>query len=143
MSANSNSTIVDAGPLAALLSRSDQFKDWAEEQFAATTPPMLTCEAALSEAQLLIGSRGGDPLVALELVQRGILEIDFSLRSELDRILELQRSYRNVPMSLADACIVRMSELRPRCRVMTTDSDFRIYRRNRRNVIPLLAPPGV
>lgn len=134
--------IVDAGPLAAFFNRLDQHKDWAVEQFAIIEPPMLTCEAVLSEAQFLVRSRGGDHFAILELVQRGVLRLAFSLKDDFARISALQRSYRDVPMSLADACVVRMSELYPRCRVMTTDSDFRIYRRGRRNVIPLIAPPG-
>ena len=76
----------------------------------------------------------------LELVQRGVLDVAFDVEDEVDRLIELQRTYANVPMSLADACLVRMTELHARSRVLTTDSDFNIYRRNRRQVIPLCAP---
>jgi len=143
MSGSIESLVVDTGPIVAVLLAGDQHHAWAVDAFGKLTPPLTTCESVVSEAQFVLRRLGGDPIKVLELLRAGLLEIDFSLQSELDRILELQRSYRNVPMSLADACIVRMSELRPRCRVMTTDSDFRIYRRNRRNVIPLLAPPGM
>jgi len=79
----------------------------------------------------------------LQMVQRGMLNVVFDLEDQVERLLELQRAYADVPMSLADACLVRMTELHDRCRVMTTDSDFRIFRRNRRQIIPLLAPSGV
>ena len=65
------------------------------------------------------------------------------MEDEIERLVELQRAYADVPMSLADACLVRMTELHEEARVLTTDSDFRLYRRNRRQVIPLLVPPGV
>ena len=61
----------------------------------------------------------------------------------LEAFEELLRRYRNVPMSLADACLVRLSELYGDCAVLTLDSDFRIYRRHGRQVIPVLAPPKV
>ena len=106
-------------------------------------PPIFTCEAVLSETQLLVRERGGNPLAVLEMVQRGMLNVAFELEDEVERLLELQRAYADVPMSLADACLVRMTELHDRSRLMTTDSDFRIFRRNRRQIIPLLAPPGI
>lgn len=143
MSDSGRKTIVDAGPLVAVFSRSDQHQRWARQEFARLDPPVLTCEAVLSEAQLLIHDRGGNAFAVLELVARGVLNVAFELQVEVEQLLKLQRAYRDVPMSLADACLVRMTELHPQCRVMTTDSDFRIFRRNRRQVIPLLAPPGI
>ncbi|MEY2428266.1 MAG: uncharacterized protein QOJ40_1151 [Verrucomicrobiota bacterium] len=139
----SQRTVVDTGPLVALLSRADRYQDWAREEFERLTPPVFTCEAVLSEAQFLVHERGGNPLAVLEMVQRGILGVVFELEDEVERLLELQRTYADVPMSLADACLVRMTELHDRSRLMTTDSDFRIFRRNRRQIIPLLAPLGI
>lgn len=86
---------------------------------------------------------GGNPLAVLELVRKGVIRPAFSVEDEVERLMELQRTYADVPMSLADACLVRLTELHDDSRVMTTDSDFRIYRRNRRQVIPLLAPPAL
>jgi predicted nucleic acid-binding protein len=103
-------------------------------------PPLLTCEAVLSEAQFLIARFGGNPLAVLELVQRGALLLDFHVASDLKRLLELQRTYRSLPMSLADACLVCMTEQHPSCRVVTTDSHFCIYRRHGRQIIPALTP---
>ena len=143
MNGSNERTVVDTGPLVALFSRADQYQHWAREEFERLTPPVFTCEAVLSETQLLVRERGGNPLAVLEMVKRGMLNVAFELEDEVERLLELQRSYADVPISLADACLVRMTELHARSRVMTTDSDFRIFRRNRRQIIPLLAPTGI
>jgi len=135
--------LVDAGPLVAVLNASDQHHGWARQQFDELQPPLLTCEAVLSEAQFLVHRLGGDPLCILELVESGVLHPDFDVGTEVGALLGLQRTYRNLPMSLADACLVRMTEAHERARVFTTDSHFRIYRRIGRRLIPLLAPPGI
>jgi predicted nucleic acid-binding protein len=133
-------TLIDTGPLIAFLSFTDEHHGWAVEQFGRQHPPFFTCEAVLSEAQLLLARCDADPLTVLELVQRGVLDLAFNVADEVERLLQLQRSYRDLPMSLAHACLVRMTELSECSRVFTTDSHFRIFRRNRRQVIPLLAP---
>jgi predicted nucleic acid-binding protein len=143
MNGSSEWVVVDTGPIVALCNRSDRFHAWASAELERLKPPIYTCEAVLSESQWLVHRRGGDSADVLEMVRRGMLNIAFDVEDDVERLLELQRSYRDVPMSLADACVVRMTELHPNSRVMTMDSDFRIYRRHRRNVIPLLAPPGV
>ena len=84
---------------------------------------------------------GGNGTEVVTLVRRGVFQIAFDLQAEAEPIERLVQRYRNAPMSLADACLVWISELRPKSRIFTTDSDFRIYRRNGRQVIPLLAPP--
>lgn len=133
--------IVDAGPLAALLNLGDSHHDWARREWSRITPPLLTCEAVVSEAGIL-GQRAGrgNPADVLEMVRRGILDISFSLSLEIDRVSALMSKYRNVPMSVADACLVRMSELHRGSPVLTLDRDFEIYRRKRRQPIPLLSP---
>jgi len=143
MNVSARKTLVDTGPLVALLGRGDQYHRWAAEEFGRLSPPVFTCEAVLSEAQLLVHARGGNPLAVLEMVQRGMLLLAFDLEDHVEPLLQLQRHYAKVPMSLADACLVRMAEMADRSQVMTTDSDFRIYRRNRRQIIPLLAPQGI
>src|SRR5207249_10949759 len=129
-------------PLIALLVVADKHHGWAREVWAQREPPLYTCEAVLSEAQYVAKRLGGDPLAVLQFLQKGAIQVAFSVQDEVGRLLELQRTYADVPMSLADASLVRMTEIHPHSRVMTTDSDFRIYRRNRRQIIPLLAPPG-
>jgi uncharacterized protein len=135
--------IVDTGPIVALLMARDQYHGWAQGEWARIKPPMLTCEAVLSEAQHIVRRLGGDPLVVLEFVRRGLLDVSFRAESEIGSLIELERSYDDVPMSLADACLVRLSELSSQSRVMTTDSDFLRYRKNRRQVIPVICPPGL
>lgn len=135
--------IVDTGPIVALLVPGDQHHAWAREQWTKLKPPLLSCEAVLSEAQHIISRLGGEPQKVLEFVHRGLLDITFQAGPETKRLIALQRSYADLPMSFADACLVRMSELASRPRVMTTDSDFLVYRRNRRQVIPLLAPDAI
>jgi len=134
--------LIDTGPIVALLIARDQHHGWVREQWARVRPPLLTCEAVLSEAQHIIRRLGGDPQVVLEFVRKGLLKVSFQVAPEVDALLKLEQSYADVPMSLADACLVRMSELSPRCRVMTTDSDFLSYRRNRRQAIPVICPPS-
>ena len=135
--------LVDAGPIIALLIAADQHHHWAREVWTQLEPPLYTCEAVLSEAQYVAKRLGGDPLAVLKFLQKGAIHVAFDVEDEVERLQELQRTYADVPMSLADACLVRMTELHEHSRVMTTDSDFRIYRRNRRQIIPLLAPPGI
>ena len=130
--------LVDAGFLIALLSRRDRHHSWATAQLPRLTPPWKTCEAALSEAFHLLGPRGQPALAGL--LRRGALLPVFELGDELDRVLDLLGKYASVPMSLADACLVRMSETLSDPLILTTDADFRIYRRHGRQVIPCMTP---
>ncbi len=135
--------VVDTGPLVALLNRRDRHHPWAREVFDTVEPPAFTCEAVVSEACFLLGRiRGGQDTV-LALLSKDVLKIDFRIRPEADPIRGLMRKFATVPMSLADACLVRMTELEPQSVVVTLDSDFRVYRRNRRQRIPVIMPgPG-
>jgi uncharacterized protein len=133
-------TLVDTGPIVALLVAQDAHHIWARRVWGELEPPLLTCEAVLSEAQFLVARFGGNPCAVLEFVQRGALQVDFQVESEVKRLLELHQSFRSLPMSLADACLVRMAEQSARCRVVTTDSYFCIYRRHGRQLIPVLMP---
>ena len=132
--------LADAGPLVAFLDRRDQHHEWSKRQFARFTEPLLTCEAVVAEALFLLRRGGISPEPLLKLVTRQLLLPAFRLELEATSILELMQRYRNVPMSLADACLVRMSEIHEGSSVFTLDSDFTIYRKARRRVIPLLCP---
>jgi hypothetical protein len=94
-------------------------------------------------SQFLVSNFGGNPRAVLEFVKRGAVRVEFRVQDQNERLLQLQESYRNVPMSLADACLVCMAEEASRCRVLTTDSHFRVYRRNGRQLIPVLMPDGL
>jgi predicted nucleic acid-binding protein len=132
--------LLDSGPLVGFLVETDQHHRWADEIWSRLYEPLWTCEAVLSEAVFLLQSGGVsiDPL--LELFERGLVKIDFSVSSHQPDVWELLRKYADQPMSLADACLVRMAELHDNCQIFTTDMDFKIYRRKGRGVIPLLAP---
>ena len=132
--------LVDTGPLLAVVLENDEYHDWAKEVFLNLPPPLFTCESVLSEAQFLLRARGGDPSIVLKWVREGVIEIPFAAADEIEPLLALQKSYRDVPMQFADACLVRMSELFPASHLVTVDRDFQIYRRNRRQVIPLISP---
>lgn len=130
--------IADAGFIVALLSARDAHHHWAVTQTQTYGPPWHTCEAVLSESFHLLGPRGAPALSAL--LERQALFIAFTLESNLNPVLGLLRKYAGIPMSLADACLVRMSETLPEPVVLTTDSDFRIYRRHSRQVVPCVLP---
>ena len=132
------SVLVDAGFLIALLSRRDRYHAWAVAQSPSVPPPWKTCDAVLSEAFHLLGPRGQPALSAL--LRRGAIVLAFDLADELDRVLGLMQKYADVPMSLADACLVRMSETLADPVILTTDADFRIYRRHGRQVVPCMTP---
>jgi predicted nucleic acid-binding protein len=134
--------IVDTGPLVAYLNEREQHHDWTVETFSTVRPPLDTCEAVLAEATFLIGRHGGDPDDMLDLVERGLVRLSFELADELPRVRQLLRRYRDLPMSLADACLVRMSERFTDCVVVSLDNHFRIYRRHDRKTIPTLMPPN-
>lgn len=132
--------IVDAGPLVAFLSEGDAHHDWAVEQLGRLRPPLLTCDAVLSEVCFLLRSARLDATTALDVVAREIVRPEFSLTAEIEPVRRLMRRYANIGASLADVCLVRMSELYSDCKVLTLDRDFLIYRRDGRRVIPLIAP---
>jgi predicted nucleic acid-binding protein len=139
----SSHLILDTGPWVALLCRDDAHHAWAKAQFAQHAAPFLTCEAVVAETCFLLTRSGFDPSKALTLVERGVVRIAMSLTEQLAAVRALFERYDNVPASLADACLVRMSELHEPCRVMTLDSDFLIYRRHGRKIIPVLTPNKV
>jgi uncharacterized protein len=130
--------LVDAGFLVALLSSRDAHHEWAVAQASEYPPVWSTCEAVLSEAFYLLGSRGTASLAAL--LRRQALLTAFRLGENVEPIVRLLEKYSNVPMSLADACLVRMTEALANPVVLTTDADFRVYRRHSRQVVPCVTP---
>ncbi len=130
--------LVDAGFLVALLNRRDSHHVWAAAQAPRLTPPWRTCEPVLSEAYHLLGRRGTAALS--ELLRRRALVLAFELGKNLNPVLALMQKYADLPMSLADACLVRMTETFADPVLLTTDTDFRIYRRHGRQVVPCVMP---
>lgn len=134
------SVIVDTGPIVALLDADDQQHEWVKAQFARLRPPLLTCEAVLTESCFLIARGGGDAGAVIQLAERGVVSVAQLFDAEAASIARLMRRYRNIPMSLADACLVRLIELTSQATLFSLDSDFEIYRQKGRRLIPLLAP---
>ena len=133
--------LLDTGPLVASINRRDRFHEWAKSQWAEIEPPLLTCEAVLAESCFLLQHLSGGSRTVAELVNRKIVEIPFRVEPHAKSLARLLDKYSNVPMSLADACLVRMSELYENIAVLTLDSDFQLYRRHGRQTIPTLMPP--
>jgi predicted nucleic acid-binding protein len=104
-------------------------------------PPLLTCEAVLTEVVYFLRDDKVDVDPLLELIERSAVVVDFDLASNWPRVRALMRRWER--MDLADASIVVMSEVRPNSQVLTIDrKDFSIYRRNDRQVVDFIAPRG-
>jgi predicted nucleic acid-binding protein len=136
----SPSVVVDTGAVVALLDADEANHDWVVTRLEELRPPLVTCEAVLTEAAFLVARAGADPSLVVSLVARGMLTVVSLFDQDADAISRLICRYANVPMSLADACLVRIIERTPNATLLTLDSDFRIYRHNGRRVIPLLIP---
>lgn len=132
--------LVDAGPLIAFLNDAEQHHSWAVAALSTVSPPLLTCEAVISEACFVLERVSRGPARLLDLCQRGLVDIPFRLGQEVETVQKLMKKYVNIPASLADACLVRMSELYARSTILTLDSDFRVYRRHGRQAIPVIMP---
>ena len=132
--------IVDTGPLVAFLNKNDKHHDWARTQFSLISPPLISCESVISEACFLLRNFTNGAQNILELIERELIILPFDLQAESNSIKQLMNKYKDVPMSLADACLVRLSEQISESVIFTIDSDFKIYRKNKRNIIPLITP---
>ena len=130
--------IADTGFIVAFGNRGDSHHLWAVDLARTLTEPLLTCEAVLAEAAFHLGSSA----YVLSLLQDEMLRIAFDCTRNFDQLCDLARRYEDRKPDLADLCLVRMSELYPRHAVITVDeNDFRVYRRNKREVIPTICPP--
>jgi len=134
-------TLIDTGPLVALIDRRDEHHAWAVRQANQLDAPFYTCEGVLGEAHFLLRERtreGNETLI--ELVERERLDVFFSYADHAGRIHELMRTYADQPMSFADAELVCLSERYRESKVFTTDSDFLVYRRDGDEAIDVLMP---
>ena len=135
--------IADTGVIVAYLDKRDKWHDWTFEQMKVLPAPYLVCESVISESCFLVNHLHNGKNNVLEMLKAGFLEMNFSLSNEVEVIQTLIKKYENVPMSLADACLVRMSELNENSTVFTLDSDFRIYRKDGKKEIPLIIPDDI
>lgn len=107
---NTKKVIIDTGPLVAFLNKTDSYHDWAVIQFSLLSPPFLTCESAISEVCFLLKHTDNGPQNVFKLLERDLIQIPFKLDANISLVAGLLNKYKNIPMSLADACLVRMSE---------------------------------
>lgn len=132
--------IADAGPLVALLDRRERHHGWAVEQVRNLAPPLLVCEPVLVEASFLLARLPVAQDALFDLIGKGALRIAFHLEEHFSEIQALRNKYRDRPISLADACLVRMAEIFDDHRVLTLDSDFTVYRKHGRQPLALIQP---
>jgi predicted nucleic acid-binding protein len=129
--------IADTGLLVAMARENDQYHDWASDVAGQISWPALTCEAVLAETAFHLQlSRE-----VLGMLRDDLVRVAFDCHSELEHLYALSARYEDRRPDLADLCLIRMSELFPRHMIVTVDNDFRVYRRNKREAIPLLTPP--
>jgi uncharacterized protein len=135
-----NGIIIDTGVLVAFLMPRDKFHQWAVSSLKNIQYPVLTCEAVLTEVCFLLQKVHAGREKAMQLVKEGYIEIPFRLSDEIQPVEKLMQRYDSVPISLADACLVRMTEIYTETSVLTLDSDFRIYRQHRNQEISVIMP---
>lgn len=132
--------ILDTGPIVAFLNKRDRYFSWANEVFKLLKPPVYTCDSVISEACFLLRNVEGGSIAVVELLERDLIVVDFDLASEIQAVKKLMSKYANVPMSLADACLIRMTEIEKGSQIITLDRDFNVYRRFGRQQVPVLMP---
>jgi uncharacterized protein len=132
--------IVDTGPLVAFFDRSERHHAWVVARIEEIEPPLLVCEPVLTEAMYLLRHYPAAADALIGLLQNGALHIAFQIEPNIEPVRRLLRKYRDTPMALADACVVRMAEIHARQSVLTLDSDFAAYRKHDRVALPLIHP---
>ncbi len=130
--------IADTGFLVALANARDLHHAWALDVAEQITEPLLTCEPVLAETAFHLG----DARIVFEMIEEELICLAFDCDDHLPQLAALAKRYRDRKPDLADLCLIRMSELHPKHSVITVDEDFRVYRRNKREVIPLISPPA-
>jgi len=132
--------LLDTGPLVSFLAAGLAHHGWVCEQWKRLRPPLLTCEPVLTEAAFLLKREGREVDDLFALLERGVVRVGLQVQEQQADLRALLHRYRDRPMSLADACLVRLAELQGNGQVFTLDEDFRIYRRHGNKVIPVLMP---
>ncbi len=132
--------IIDTGPLIAFLNADDYHHPWILDCFKKYPGPFITCDSVLTEAFYVLKRRPHGTKRFFDLIGRDFLKTAFDILKEHKSLEHLTAKYKDVPMSLTDACLVRMAEIVPNSAILTLDSDFCIYRKHRRQIIPLILP---
>ncbi|MBN2579837.1 MAG: PIN domain-containing protein [Pirellulales bacterium] len=133
--------LLDTGPLVAYLDGRDHHHAWTVERWTEISPPLLTCEAVIAEACHLLHPYPPGKAAVLDLLRRGVIQISFRLEDQIEAIALLLKKYANLPISLADACLVRMADVFSESSILTLDSHFHLYRRANRSRLRTIMPP--
>lgn len=129
--------IADTGFLVAFSSSRDSHHEWAVSVAGQVTEPLLTCEAVLAETAFHLRDVGQ----VFEMIMDGLVTLSFDCNDHLPQLADLARRYRDRTPDLADLCLIRMSEIYPKHSIITVDvEDFRVYRRNKREIISVISP---
>ena len=132
--------IADTGPLVAFFDRAERHHDWAVQRVKDLSAPLLVCEPVVAETMVLLGDLPKAQDALYGLLENGALRIAFRADEHVAALRALHRKYRDTPMSLADACIVRMAELFGTHEILTLDSDFSVYRKHGKEPLALIQP---
>jgi predicted nucleic acid-binding protein len=130
--------LLDTGCVVALLDASEEHHEACADVVASLEGPLVTCEAVIAESCYLLRDIRGAPEAVLENVERGVFLLPFRLAGCAEAIGKLLRRYRDVPMALADACLVQLADALQTGRILTLDGDFRVYRWGRNRPFDLL-----
>lgn len=129
--------IADTGFLVAFANRRDRYFPWAHGLAETVTSPLLTCEPVVAEAAYLLRNSA----LVLKFLETGLIKLDFEIAAHHDELAKLAERYADRAPDLADLCLIRMSELNPKIPILTVDQNFKVYRRNGKETIPVLMPP--
>ena len=132
--------IVDAGPLIAFFDNAERHHSWVTERIAELETPLLVCEPVLTEASYLLRRNSKAEAALFDLLENGALNVAFRVEEHIGELRRMLKKYHTAPMSLADACVVRMAEIHERHSILTLDSHFAIYRKHGRTPLPLIHP---
>ena len=132
--------IVDTGPLVAFFDRAERYHGWVTDRIEELEPPLLVCEPVLTEATYLLARYPPAPDALFELLRNGALSIAFHIEENVAALRTLMQKYSDTPISLADACIVRMAEIYEQHAVLTLDADFSVYRKHGRLPLAFIHP---
>src|SRR5437879_4675224 len=133
-------TLVDTGPLVAYCNRTDKHHLWSREVFGQIPVPLWTCEAVLTETFCRVQNDRGQLGLLWDWLRQGAVRVDFQMAEHWEDLQKLMDRYADQGMDLADACMVKLSELHHDSRVCTCDNDFLVYRRKELLRIPLIFP---
>jgi predicted nucleic acid-binding protein len=132
--------IVDAGPIVAMINSRDEHHRWARNVIGRLSEPMITCDAVLSEALFLVSHSANGVRRFSDILVSGAIHSDFVTNANSRELATLIEKYRSLPMSFADACLVRLSEIHEGSTILTIDSHFQIYRKDGEGIISVLMP---